>query len=96
MENQCRSVGLYLILHEFLQTTIFAYPRYAQHMHSLKNIYRAFKAGKDFSKGTQITGIGMGTSCNIGEVTQNKKDGANWKGTDIKYNDLSPLAIFIS
>ena len=41
-------VGLYLILNEFLQTTIFAYPQYAQHMHSLKNIYRTFETGKDF------------------------------------------------
>ena len=43
-------VGLYLILNEFLQTTIFAYMQYAQHMHSLKNINGTFNAGKDFLK----------------------------------------------
>ena len=48
-------VGLYLILNEFLQTTIFAYMQYAQHMHSLKNIYGTFNAGKDFFEGTKIT-----------------------------------------
>ena len=54
-------VGLYLILNEFLQTTIFAYMQYAQHMHSLKNIYGTLEVGKDFFEGTKITVLGMGT-----------------------------------